>query len=131
MDAVVLQEFLDFSVIFNNSVVYHREPAVLTDLGVGVDVRRRAMGRPAGMAYTNRALHRAAALNQIREDLKPPLGLDHLQAQGRVIDRHTGGIVSAIFQPRQAVQQDGRSRFRSDIAYNTTHMNNSFLGDAV
>ena len=43
----------------------HGDPAILTDMGMGVDVIGLSMGSPAGMADTQRSFHISAAVDHI------------------------------------------------------------------
>ena len=60
--------------------MHHRNLAVLTQMGVGVDVIRFAVGGPAGVPDSHTALQRSAPVHKGTEHLKSPFGLFHLQA---------------------------------------------------
>ena len=116
-----LEEFPQLSVVFDDTVVDYGEPAILADLGVGIDVRRGPVGSPPGMAHANGAVKGASALNQVVEHLKPPFGLGHLHSFFCSVYRYTGGIIPPVLQPGQAVQQNWRGLLPSNISNNPAH----------
>ena len=60
-------------------------------------------------------------LYQILEYLETALGLDHLQALPPAVNRDARGVIAPIFQPGEAVQQNGGSLLPSDKSDNTAH----------
>lgn len=48
-----------------------------------------------------------AAVDQVGYDLKPPLGLAHLESRRLGPHRHAGGVIPPVLHPLQAVQQNG------------------------
>ena len=44
------QLFLELDVVFNDPIVDDRDAVIDATMGMGVDIRRFAVGRPAGMA---------------------------------------------------------------------------------
>ena len=101
--------------------------AVLADVGVGVDVVRRAVGRPAGMAHADGALHIRAAVDEVAQGFEPAHGFFDLKLMPRRNDRDTGAVVAAVFQTGQAVEQNGGSLLAADVSNNTTHKKFSFM----
>ena len=95
--------------------------AVLADVGVGVDVVRRAVGRPAGMAHADGALHIRAAVDEVAQGLEPAHGFFDLKLMPRRNDRDTGAVIAAVFQTGEAVEQNGGSLLAADVSNNTTH----------
>ena len=95
--------------------------AVLADVGVGVDVVRRAVGRPAGMAHADGALHIRAAVDEVAQCLEPAHGFFDLKLMPRRNDRDTGAVIAAVFQTGEAVEQNGGSLLAADVSNNTTH----------
>ena len=112
---------LDLHIVFDDAVVHQRDSPVLADMGVCVDVIGLAMGSPAGMADAEGPLHIRAAVNHVRQHLKPPLGLINLQALFPGPHRHAGGVIAPVLHPGQALQQNGRRLLLAHIADNTTH----------
>ena len=66
-------------------------------------------------------VYRPAPLYQILEYLETALGLDHLQALPPAVNRDARGVIAPIFQPGEAVQQNGGSLLPSDKSDNTAH----------
>ena len=62
-----------------------------------------------------------SALHDVRQDLQPALGLDHLQPLHLVVHGQSGRVIAPVFQPGQAVQQDGGRLFRSNESDDTAH----------
>ena len=62
-----LQVFLQDQVVFDDAVMYHADLAVGRHMGVGVFVRGRAVGGPAGMADAQAAAKLRAAVGQFAE----------------------------------------------------------------
>ena len=48
-DATVHKIFLDFHIVFDNAVMHKGNFAVLTDVGMSIDIIRFTVGCPAGM----------------------------------------------------------------------------------
>ena len=55
-----------------------------------------------------------------------PLGLYHVDA-AVVVHCHARGVIAAVLQLLQAIEQNGRRLLLSDISYNAAHDNQSFL----
>ena len=64
-NAVTQKLLLDLHIVFDDAVMDHGDPAILTDMGMGVDVIGLSMGSPAGMADAQRSLHIGAAVDHI------------------------------------------------------------------
>ena len=115
------QKFLELDIVFDDAVVDDGKLAVLADVGVGVDVVRRAVGRPAGMAHADGALHIRAAVDEVAQDLEPAHGFFDLKLMPRRNDRDTGAVIAAVFQTGEAVEQNGGSLLAADVSNDTTH----------
>ena len=120
-NAMAQKLLLDLHIVFNDAVMHQRDPAVLADMGMGVDVIRFAVGSPAGMADAQRPFHIGAAVDHVGKHLKSALGLAYLKALGLRPHRHTGGIVPPVFHPGQTVQQNGSRFLAAHITNNSTH----------
>ena len=79
------------------------------------------MSGPAGVPDADLPVDGRAALNEVGQHLKPALGLGHLQLRA-VKDGHARGVVPAVFQTGQPIQQDGGRLLFSDKTYNAAHM---------
>ena len=108
-------------VVFNDAVVDNGEQAVFTDLRVCVDVVGLPVGSPAGVSHAQRTGHGAALLRQIGQRLQTALGLADAQPL-RAAHGHAGGVVAAILQTAQAVQQDGGRLLGAHITHDSTHI---------
>ena len=64
-NAVTQKLLLDLHIVFDDAVMDHGDPAILTDMGMGVDVIGLSMGSPAGMADAQRSLHIGTAVDHI------------------------------------------------------------------
>ena len=118
-----LQEGLQLGVVLDDAVVDHRDLAILTHLGVGVDVAGRPVGGPAGMADAHGAVQGRAPLKHVGQHLEPALGLvDGQGLRPLRVDGHTGGIIPPVLQSGQTVQQDGSRLLPADIANDSTHI---------
>ena len=124
-DEVVLQ----VQVVLDNAVVHHGELAPVADLGVGVDVRRRAVGGPPGVADAHHAGQGLAPFQNAVQDAQPPLGLHHVKPRV-VVHSHPSGVIPPVFQLLQAREQNGGSFLPTDITNDAAHTNLSFLSGA-
>ena len=79
MDALAHQVLLELHVVFDDAVVDQGDPAVLADMGWGVDVIGLPVGGPAGVADAQAPVQVRAAVDQVRQDLEPALGLADLE----------------------------------------------------
>ena len=73
------------------------------------------------MADAAAAGDRAAAVGHFAQNLQAALGLDDLDFTGSVLHGQTGRVIAAVFQFRQAIQQNGRGLRRTGEAYDSTH----------
>ena len=121
-DALPDQKFLDLDVVLDDAVVDDGELAVFAHVGVGVDDVRCAVRRPAGVAKADAAFNIRAAMDLIAEDLQASDGLSHLQFLLRGNDGHARGVIPAVFQMREPVQQDGGRLFFANESNDSTHM---------
>jgi hypothetical protein len=84
-------------------------------VGVGIDVRGRAVGGPAGVADAELAGDRFG-FQQFGEALADfALFFAHEQFVA-VQHGHARAVVAAIFQPPQSFEQDGRNRLFTYVA---------------
>ena len=67
--AVAQELLLDLHIVLNDAVVDQGNTAVLTDMGMGVDVVGLAVGGPAGVADAQGALHIGAAVDHVGKGL--------------------------------------------------------------
>ena len=101
--ALCRQLVLELRKVFNNAVVHHGQLAAVHHVWVSVQIRRTAVGGPAGVANAqDRVLERAGLnLRVQRGDLAGLLAPANL-AVG--IHSNTSGVISAVLQTAQAFQ---------------------------
>ena len=87
---------------------------------MGIDIRRRAVRRPTGMADSHGTRDIFAVMNQVFEDLEAPFCLDDPKGC-TVINSNPSGVVTAVLQLFQALQKERCSRIAADVSYNSTH----------
>ena len=105
--------------IFNDAVVNDRNIALHIRMRMGVQVAGLAMGGPAGVPNAQRA--RQGMLRQpLTKVVQAPLCLGHAKLS-RLHDRHARAVIPAIFQVRQAVQQNVLRIFRTNVANDAAH----------
>ncbi len=121
-DALTDQEFLDLDVVFDDAIVDDGELAVFAHVGVGVDDVRRAVRRPAGVAEADAALQVRAAVDLLAKDLEPAHGFFDLQLSLRRDDGHARGVIPAVFQMCQPIQQNGGRLFLTNESNDSTHI---------
>ena len=117
--ALLQQRVLDLLVIFDHAVVHEGEFAALVEMRMRILIGRFAVRRPASVADAV-----SARRGRFGEELREPgdaagafARLDMLA----INDRDPGGIVTAIFEAAQTIEQDGRCFRTSDVSDNATH----------
>ena len=107
--------------VLDDPVVDHHDLLVAVGVRVGVDDGRAAMGRPAGVADAEPTLGHllGQALDQ-GVDLGGALHHGGLAVR-LVEDRDPGGVIAAVFQPLEAVHDDGRRRALTQIPDDPAH----------
>ena len=122
--ALVRQELLKLCVILNDAVVHHGNAPAAAHLGVGVHIRRHAVGGPPGMADAQGAMDGRAALDHVGQYPQAALGLGDIQLLS-VKNSHARRVVPPVFQPTQTVQQNGRGLLAANKSDNTAHNDSS------
>src|SRR5437879_3717625 len=117
--AFALQLFAQRRIIFDHAVVHKRDFSALVKVRMRVFVGHFSMSSPARVA--DAVLPRGRFLGHQFGKVRDPSGtlarLDLLP----VYDGNAGGIVAAIFEAAQAVQEYGGSFCAADISDNSTH----------
>ena len=123
-DPLAHKEFLQLRVILNDAVVDHGDLPAAADLGVGVYVAGGAVGGPAGVSDPRDAVHRGAAAEHVRENLKPPLGLIDLQRlRLGGVHRHAGAVVPGTpGGPVPPAEWGPPAHFQHILQYRTLYM---------
>ena len=62
MIAFFYQFFPQRHIVLNDAVMHHGKTAVVADMGMGVDIRRRSVGGPAGVSNTRAPRQKCAVL---------------------------------------------------------------------
>ena len=113
-----LQFVLQFLEILDDAVMDQGHP--LGRMGMGVDLVRHPMGRPAGVTDPGRALDRADGelVDQPVELALRPAALDETLVEGR----HPRAVITAIFEALQPVDQQGNDGRLADDADDAAHV---------
>ncbi len=125
--------------VFDDAVVHQGDAAGPLGAVVGVRAhaevrvrvghRRRAMRGPAGVGDAGQALQPFGfALRRQVGHARDAAGAPQRtgrRAQAGTVHRHAAGVVATVFQPLQALHQDGNDVARGDRADDAAHM--SFL----
>jgi hypothetical protein len=90
-------------VILDNAVVYHCH-TFMADMGMGIFLTGFTVGRPARVGNTGQAADRRGIQCTGQLDHLADLA-DTLQAVIFTLYCHTRGVITAVFQPLQAVDQ--------------------------
>ena len=117
--ALVLQFGPQLRVVFDDSVVHHRDaPGAV---GVGVAFRGRAVGGPARVAYARRARQRCGVqgVRQVVELAGCAAPLDVAVDQRG----NARAVIAAILQAPQGIQENGSRRALPDHADDAAHAN--------
>ena len=115
--ALLLQLLAQLAKILDDAVVHHGEP--LGRMGMGVVLGGFSMGRPARVTDADRAAERLAG--------KPCFELTQLAfgAPARELPvfqrRNTGGIIAAVLQPLERIEQRGSDGFAPENTHDSTH----------
>ena len=107
-------------IVLDDAVVDDGEPAVLRDVGVGVDVAGLSVGRPAGVGYAYAAAD-ILACSQVLEVLHLAPGLVDHELRTVVDQRHSRAVISSVFQTLEPLYQYRVGLAASHISYYSTH----------
>jgi len=110
-------------VIFDHSVVHECQFPSRVEMRMGVLVRWLSMRRPPSVAYTESSVRRFFR-HEFSQLSDSPGALARFDAIA-VNDRNPRGIVTAIFQAAQPIEQDGSCLRTSDVSDNATHAEES------
>jgi hypothetical protein len=113
------QALLQFAKILNHAVVYNRDHVVAAQMGMGVEIGGRPVGRPTRMPEADAAADRRRL--QLRRQVVDPPGRFR-NVKRAVVDRHHAArVVAAIFETAEALDQKVRSWLRTDVSDNAAH----------
>src|SRR6516165_33305 len=111
---------LERQVVLDDAVVHYHDLAGAVAVRVGVFFAGAAMGGPARMADAIGAVERLGA-NHFFQVAELALGAADLQAFPVAGDRDPSGVISAILQAAQPVNDDGDDLFFANVADDATH----------
>ncbi len=123
LDARALELGTQRCEILDDAVVHNGDAAGGVGVRVGVAVIRRAVGGPAGMPHAGAARERAGrqfAGNELVEVLDAAGLLGDLQLTV-ADDRDAGGVVAAVFQASQALDDHIQGGAGSDVSDDAAH----------
>ena len=106
--------------VLDDPVVDDGHPAGAAQVRVGVDVVGRAVGGPAGVADAGRGRRQRGLLDRLLEvgELAGPL----VGASDAVVrERDAGGVVAAVLQAAQALDDDVLGLLVTDVAHDSAH----------
>ncbi len=107
-------------IVLDDPVVHDGKAPVIGQMGMGVDVRWRAVGRPARVPDADDAGDGRTVFRFFAEPCDTPA---HFFDPNPVIVHHGNArrVVSPIFQLLQALQKDGRGALFSDKSNDSAH----------
>ena len=108
---------LELGEVLDDAVVHHGDPA--SDVGVGVAFGGAPMGGPAGVADAGLA-RQGLGLEDRFQFAQLAWGAPAFQ-HAVDLGGHPGGVIAAIFEPAQAVDQTRRHLSRPDNTDNAAH----------
>ena len=117
-DALVLKLAAELGKIFDDAIMHYRH--FFGGVRMRVVFRRPAMGRPTGMTDTDRAVQRLA-LQSGFEILEFAFGATPRELAALQC-RDTRGIIAAIFEALERIDQMRRSRVTADDSDNAAHI---------
>ena len=124
-DVALLREVgLDRRIVLDDAVVHQRD-AVALDRVIAVRVRVHlgdaAVGRPAGVGNADGAVEAALGLDQLLEHADPADALGDLDLARRSRHGDARGVVSAVLQALEALEEQGRGGLLSDVGNDSAH----------
>ena len=125
LPALLFKLGFQLKIILNNAVVDEGDAPAPARVGMGVCIGRRAVGRPAGMTYTDASLRAADFVELLLKVAYSALRLDSgylpVSAYG-----NARRIVTSVLQLLQTVNQYRRRTVISNVTNNSTHILFSF-----
>src|ERR1035437_6399367 len=107
-------------VIFNDTVVDDGDPAGLVEMRVAIFVRRNSVRGPARVADAEIPRERSGFQQRRETFVNLPLFFSREQFSVPHHDK-PGTVVTAISQPPQSFEDDGRGRFFPDVSDDAAH----------
>src|SRR6476661_4779621 len=117
--AFALQLFAQRRIIFDHAVVHQRDFSALVKMRMRIFVGHFSMSSPARVA--DAVLPAGRFLGHETGQVRDPSGALTRFDLLPVYDGNAGGVVAAIFEPPQTVQEYGRRFCAADISDYSTH----------
>ena len=118
--AFLLELIAQLPEVLDDPVVDHRDVARAVLVGMRVEIVRPPVRRPAGVSQPDRRMGRAVLDGGLKHrQLAGPLL--HEQVALLVDERDAGRVVTAVFEPAKAFDQDRTGFARSGVANDAAH----------
>ena len=118
------QPLLDLEIVLEDPVVYDDEAAAAVGVRMRVLFRRTPVRGPARVADTDRAGDRLVTQSRLQR-LDPAHRAPHLQPAA-IEHGHARGVVAAVLQPLQPIDDDADRALVPDVADDSAHGGYSF-----
>ena len=115
-----LQPFFQLDIILNNAVMHHHNLSRAIPVWMGILLGRMSMRGPAGMPDSIRSIQRVFP-NHFFKVAELACRAANLQAVPIPGDGNSRGVVTAILQALQTIQDDWRRVLAPDVSNNAAH----------
>ena len=115
------QLVLQRQVVFHDAVMHHHDVALAVAMRVRVLFGGPSVRSPSRVPDSVAAIHRNHA-DGVFQVAQFALGAAHRQLLVVTIDGDAGGVVSPVFQPLQALQNNRHGLVPADIAHDSAHL---------
>jgi hypothetical protein len=143
--AACAQALAQLVVVFDDAVVHQRHARrglrrlraeAGADVWVGVGLGRRAVRGPAGVrnagaGHKSLGLHLGLQIGHARGAARAPQARPRRAAEAGRMHGDAAGVVAAVFEPLQALHEDGNDVARGDCADDAAHGSFSWKGVGV
>ena len=119
---MLLEGILEHLVIFNSAVVDDGNVAVLAVMRMGIGIGRFAMGGPAGMGYSRSGVIKFLVGAKRLQIAHLAHGLVNIEFTAIGRQRHTGAVISPVFESMKSFYQDIVDITAADISYYSAHI---------
>ena len=120
-ESLLLELLPQCSGILDDAVMHHCKVSALGDMRMRVDLVGDAVGGPAGMCYA-KAAGAVVPLHHLLQIGDFAYGLIDVQFSFFVKNRNSCGVVTAVFEPVKAPDQNRICLAASEISNNSTHI---------
>ena len=121
--AAAHEVLLEVEIILDDAVMHNGKTTALAHLRVRVHIARCAVRRPARVADAERTGQCFAAVQQVAQHAQPAFRFYNFQSVFRE-DCYTCGVISAVFQLFQPLQENGYCLIVTDITDDSAHILN-------